>query len=91
VELVIDHPVCQLGRGTPAQSLCKNLVRIFRRSRESGPPEALWAEIALQIEKAFGVRMESLLNMQAWRAPTSCVSMKAGRGQTLLTAPPEPR
>ena len=27
---------------------------------------ALSAEMALRIEKAFGVRMETLLNMQAW-------------------------
>jgi antitoxin HigA-1 len=27
---------------------------------------ALTAEMALQIEKAFGVKMETLLNMQAW-------------------------
>lgn len=27
---------------------------------------ALSAEMALRIEKAFGVKMETLLNMQAW-------------------------
>jgi antitoxin HigA-1 len=28
--------------------------------------QALSAEMALRIEKAFGVKMETLLNMQAW-------------------------
>ncbi len=28
---------------------------------------AMSAEMALRIEKAFGVKMETLLNMQAWR------------------------
>lgn len=30
---------------------------------------ALSAEMALRIEKAFGVNMETLLNMQAWHDP----------------------
>ncbi len=30
---------------------------------------ALSAEMALRIEKAFGVKMETLLNMQAWHDP----------------------
>ena len=52
---------------------------------------ALSAEMALRIEKAFGVKMETLLNMQAWhdaytmRQPAGEITVKPYR------RPPTPR
>src|ERR1700751_113268 len=40
---------------------------------------SLSAEMALRIEKAFGAKMETLLNMQAWQAPPA---MRQRKGKT---------
>jgi addiction module HigA family antidote len=47
---------------------------------------ALSAEMALRIEKAFGVRMETLLNMQAWHDATRC-----GKGRAKSPSKPTAR
>ena len=57
---------------------------------------ALSAEMALRIEKAFGVKMETLLNMQAWHdargtTPTQCANGPARSPSSPIGGPcPEP-
>ena len=50
---------------------------------------SLSAEMALRIEKAFGVKMETLLNMQAWQTATRCGNGRA-RSRSSLTGPLPP-
>src|SRR6516164_2876508 len=50
---------------------------------------ALSAEMALRIEKAFGVKMETLLNMQAWY-DAYVVRQRAGEIEVKPYRPPSP-
>jgi addiction module HigA family antidote len=50
---------------------------------------ALSAEMALRIEKAFGVKMETLLNMQAWH-DAYVVRQRAGEIEVKPYRPPSP-
>ena len=50
---------------------------------------ALSAEMALPIEKAFGVKMETLLNMQAWHDPHA-MRQRAGEIAVKPYRPPAP-
>ncbi len=50
---------------------------------------ALTAEMALRIEKAFGVKMETLLNMQAWHAADT-MRQRAGEIAVKPYRPPAP-
>ena len=50
---------------------------------------ALSAEMALRIEKAFGVKMETLLNMQAWHDAYTMRQRERDRHQALPS--PDPR
>ena len=55
---------------------------------------ALSAEMALRIEKAFGVKMETLLNMQAWH-DAYAMRQRQREGETEIkpyrSPAPEPR
>src|SRR5580704_13708259 len=50
---------------------------------------ALSAEMALRIEKAFGVKMETLLNMQAWH-DAHVMRQRAGEIEVKPYRPPAP-
>jgi addiction module HigA family antidote len=50
---------------------------------------ALSAEMALRIEKAFGVKMETLLNMQAWYDAYT-MRQRAAEIAVKLSQPPTP-
>lgn len=50
---------------------------------------ALSAEMALRIEKAFGVKMETLLNMQAWH-DAHAMRQRAGEIEVKPYRPPAP-
>jgi antitoxin HigA-1 len=51
---------------------------------------ALSAEMALRVEKAFGVDMETLLRMQAWY-DTHAMRSRAGQIKVKRYSAPEPR
>src|SRR5215468_9723816 len=70
-------------------------VRDVRRATLSGlinGNAALSAEMALRIENAFGVKMETLLNMQAWREAYAMRQREAEIDvKRYQTRAPEPR
>lgn len=51
---------------------------------------ALSAEMALRIEKAFGVRMETLLNMQAWHDAYTMRQRERAKSMLSATGPRPP-
>ena len=83
------HPHGRGGRGLVFVPVI-DLVEDFKRGSDVNCHAALSPEMALRIEKAFGVNMDMLLRMQAW-FDTYTMRQRAGDIDVKPFNPPGPR